>query len=71
MQKLIISLYVKFYIIWRKEVFVMEEILGTVTSLLGDLNVEELLGEIDINGIIEMIKSAIESIMEMFSGLMA
>ena len=48
---------------------VMEEILGTVTSLLGDLDVEALLAEIDINAIIETLKAAIETIMGMFSGL--
>ena len=48
----------------------MEEILGTVTSLLGDLDVEALLAEIDINAIIETLKSAIETIMGMFSGLL-
>lgn len=50
---------------------VMEEILGTVTSLLGDLNVEELLAGIDLNAIIETLKSALATIMDMFSGLMA
>ncbi len=49
----------------------MEEILGTVTSLLGDLNVEELLAGIDLTSIIETLKAALASIMEMFSGLMA
>ena len=49
----------------------MEEILGTVTSLLGDLNVEELLAGIDLNAIIETLKSALATIMDMFSGLMA
>ena len=48
----------------------MEEILGTVTSLLGDLDVEALLADIDINAIIETLKAAFESIMGMFSGLL-
>ena len=45
----------------------MAEILGT---LLGDLNVEELIAGIDINKIMEMIQPIIDYITNLFSSLM-
>ncbi len=48
----------------------MEAILGTVTEMLGGLNIEEMLGEINIDAIVEALKAALDKVIELFSSLM-
>ena len=48
----------------------MEAILGTVTEMLGGLNIEEMLGEIDFAAIVDALKAALDKVIELFSSLM-
>ena len=48
----------------------MEAILGTVTEMLGGLDIEAMLAEIDFAAIVETLKTALSKVMELFSSLM-
>ena len=46
----------------------MDALISTVTGLLGDMNVEELMAKINLTAIIDAFKSILTKVMELIGG---